>query len=306
MAKKKVAKTAQKDENKIVKFYNKNYKKFLILPILMFIFAAVMIVNTTEQEGTPIYRDVSLKGGLSAIVEIENNMQSYELQEILENKYPDNSFSVSALTENGEDTGYIIDTDLEETKLVPELETVFGTLTQGENYTSNFISSSLSDSFFRQAMIALIFSFIFMSLVVFLYFREKVPSGAVVLSAIFDIVVTVGILDFMGTKLSVAGLGAIIMLVGYSIDTDVLLTNRLIKEPGTDYHSKTFFAFKTGTLMSGTTLIAGLGAMFITNSSVIFEIAMILVIGLIVDYISTWIQNTAILLWWLDSSKKKF
>jgi preprotein translocase subunit SecF len=90
------------------------------------------------------------------------------------------------------------------------------------------------------------------------------------------------------------------MLIGYSIDTDVLLTNRLIKERGEDYFEKTYFAFKTGVLMTCTTLAAGIGALLLTNSEVIFEIALILVVGLLVDFISTWIQNSAILLWWLE------
>ena len=89
------------------------------------------------------------------------------------------------------------------------------------------------------------------------------------------------------------------MIVGYSIDTDVLLTNRVYKEKGFDYFEKTFFAFKTGLLMSTTTLIAGLSAILLTNSDVISQIAIILVVGLLVDFISTWFMNASILYAWV-------
>jgi len=139
-----------------------------------------------------------------------------------------------------------------------------------------------------------------MSVVIFIYFKEFVPSFAVVLSGFFDLIVTLGILDYFEIKISIAGIGALLMLIGYSIDTDVLLTNRLIKEKGDNYFEKTFDAFKTGLLMSITTLFAGLIALYTTNSNVIFQISLILVIGLVVDMVSTWIQNTGILLWWLE------
>jgi preprotein translocase subunit SecF len=287
-----------------VSFYKNNYKKLLIFPIFLFLFSFVMIFITIGEDGSPILRDVSLKGGLSAILEIDSSMGVQELSSSLKNSYPENSFSVSEMFDSGERVGYIVDTDLSEEKLLFELNLIFDKeIIQGENYNSNFISASLSAAFFKQAVYILIISFVLMSGVVFLYFRELLPSLAIVLSAIFDIVVTVGILNFLGIKVSVAGIGALLMIIGYSIDTDVLLTNRLVREEGKDYFSKLFFAFKTGTLMSFTTLVAGVAAIAISFSEVISEIATILVIGLIVDYVSTWIQNSAILLWWIEKKK---
>lgn len=304
----KLHKKSINDENKKT-FYQRNYKKLIIIPVLLFLLSAFVIGSTIVKEKSPIYRDISLKGGLSAVVEVDNlNITPNELRTALEQKYPDNTFAISILDEGGDDRGFIIDIDLttdDEEQFIANLSEIFG-FDISDNYTSNFISPTLSDSFFREAGFAIIFSFIFMSVVIFLYFKKVVPSAAVVLSAIFDIVVTVGVLDFFEYKISIAGIGAIVMLIGYSIDTDILLTNRLIKEKnGESYFVKTFSAFKTGTLMSFTTLSAGAVALFVTNSNVIFEIALIMVVGLLVDYISTWVQNTGILLWWLQHEERK-
>ncbi len=291
-------------EKKIVTFYKKNYKKFLILPFILLIFGISMIVHTVKVDGAIVYRDISLKGGLSAMVEVDSTMTDAQVQESLETEFPDNDFAVSTLEANNEPIGYVIETDLEEDLLIPYLEELFETdLIPGENYNSNYISPSLSNAFFKQSMIVMGISFLLMSTVIFLYFRQIVPSSAVILSGIFDIIVTIGVLNLMQFKVSIAGIGALLMIIGYSIDTDVLLTNRLIKEKGTNYFNKTFLAFKTGSLMSFTTLMAGTAALLLTNSDIIFEIALILVIGLLVDFISTWVQNASILLWWLEKKR---
>jgi len=282
-------------------FYTKNYKKLMIIPILLLIFGGYFMFDTIQKDGTPIYRDISLKGGLSAIINIDSPKTPEDLKNDLKNNFNSNSFGVSQVSENGIKTGFIIDTDLNEDTFKPYLENYFNTkFVFSDNYNSNFISPTLSASFFIQTIYILAISFLLMSIVIFIYFREFVPSFAVILSALFDIIVTIGILDLFKFNISIAGIGALLMLIGYSIDTDVLLTNRLIKERGDNYFKKIFIAFKTGALMSITTLFAGVAALFITNSEVIFEIALILVVGLLVDFISTWIQNTGILLWWLE------
>lgn len=291
----------ESNENKYVNLYKKNYKKLLIFPALLFVIALVSIFYTIGQDGSPIYRDISLKGGLSAVITVNSDKSVQEIEESLEGSFDENNFAVSELFEEGIRTGFIIDTDLEEEEFKSYIEEYFNTeFTLGDNYNSNFISPTLSSAFFKQAVYILLISLVLMSIVIFLYFREVVPSSAVVLSAIFDVIVTIGILDMFRFEISIAGIGALLMLIGYSIDTDVLLTNRLIKEFGFDYFEKTWFAFKTGVLMSFTTLIAGFAALIITNSEVIFEIALILVVGLLVDFISTWVQNSGILLWWLE------
>lgn len=304
MVKKKVkskSKSEIKSDSAFLVFYKNHYKKFMIIPALIFIASLFFIFQAVVNDGTPVYRDVSLKGGLSAIIEIDSSFSDAELLDALESNFKENSFVVSELVDEGVRVGFIIDTDLDEEILVPFLNGYFSeNFELGKNYNSNFISSTLSGTFFKQAVYILLVSFVLMSLVIFLYFKELVPSGAVVLSGIFDVIATIGILDAFKIKVSIAGIGALLMLIGYSIDTDVLLTNRVVIESGKNYFEKLGFAFKTGILMSATTLIASIGALTLTNSPIIYEIALILVIGLLVDIISTWFQNAGIILWWLE------
>ena len=292
-------------KEKLSSFYKKSYKFFLIIPFLLLIFTFFSISHTLKNDGTVIYRDVTLKGGVSAVVNINSHLSQQEIINHLKKEYPNNTFRISELFSKGKRIGFIIDTDMKNKDLKIALSKIFKTeMIGGKNYNANVVSASLSASFFSQAIKILIVSFTLMSIVVFLYFKEFVPAGAVVLSGLFDMIVTIGVLDYFGVRISISGIGAILMLIGYSIDTDVLLTNRLVREKGNNYFEKVFDAFKTGILMSLTTLFAGLVALFLTNSSIIFQISLVLVIGILVDIISTWIQNTAILLMYFDRKNK--
>ena len=178
--------------DKFVNFYKNNYKKLLLVPAILFLISIGFIINTSLNEGVPIYRDVSLKGGLSAVIDIDTQVSSEDLHIHLQDKFTDNSFAVSELFEDGQKVGFIIDTDLREEELRMNIEKKFETTFEfGDNYRSNFISPTLSSAFFKQAMYILLISFVLMSVVIFMYFRQLVPSGAVVLSSVFDIIVTV-------------------------------------------------------------------------------------------------------------------
>jgi preprotein translocase subunit SecF len=90
------------------------------------------------------------------------------------------------------------------------------------------------------------------------------------------------------------------MLIGYSIDTDILLSVRVLKRREGSVFDRVMGALKTGITMSVCALAAVLAAYFFTHSIVIKEIMFVLIAGLIGDIIFTWIQNAGILRWHLE------
>jgi preprotein translocase subunit SecF len=163
------------------------------------------------------------------------------------------------------------------------------------------IGETFGKSLQSQAVLALIFSFIGMSIVVFLSFRTFVPSGAVVLSAFADMVMTAATMNIVGIPLSLGTLAALLMLIGYSVDSDILLTNRVLKRQG-KLNEKLAGAFHTGIIMTSTTLAAA-AAMFVVSwfgaVQILMDISAVLLIGLIFDVINTWLTNVGILKWYV-------
>ena len=163
------------------------------------------------------------------------------------------------------------------------------------------IGESFGKSLQYQAVIAMIFSFIGMAIVIFLSFRTFVPSVAVVLSAFADMAMTAAVMNIVGIPLSLGTTAALLMLIGYSVDSDILLTNRVLKRQG-KLNDKLMGAFHTGIIMTSTTLAAAT-ALFIVSwfgsVQILMDIAAVLLIGLVADIFNTWLTNVGILKWYV-------
>jgi preprotein translocase subunit SecF len=111
--------------------------------------------------------------------------------------------------------------------------------------------------------------------------------------------------NLLGIKIGMAGIAAFLMLIGYSVDTDILLTTRVLKRTEGTVIDRVYGSIKTGMMMSVTPLVAALISIFLIHSSDVRQIMIILLIGLFVDMIYTWIQNVGILRIYVEKRKSK-
>jgi len=142
---------------------------------------------------------------------------------------------------------------------------------------------------------------ILMVIVVFLAFRTVIPSIAVISAALFDIIIALGLLSLFGIELTLAGVAALLMLVGYSVDTDIMLTTRTLKQANKPFDQSVNEAFVTGITMTGTTLAAMTSIIVVTSfleMEAMAQIAYVLVAGLVADLFTTWFMNVGILKWY--------
>ncbi|MBT4870699.1 MAG: hypothetical protein HON47_03940 [Candidatus Diapherotrites archaeon] len=169
------------------------------------------------------------------------------------------------------------------------------------------ISQTLGqESQFAAAQILFI-GFILIIIIIFISFRQVIPSVAIILAMVFDILAGLTGMALLNIPLSLTTIPALLMLVGYSVDTDIMLTTRLLKDKTGSARERATSSMKTGLTMTGTTL-AALFAMVIiayfNQVEVIYHIAAILLFGLIGDVISTWLMNAPILIWFVEGRKK--
>jgi preprotein translocase subunit SecF len=160
--------------------------------------------------------------------------------------------------------------------------------------------ASISSKTLKEGVKAMLFALLFMAVVVFIRFRTFVPSFAVVISAFSDIVITLAVMIVLGIPLTAGSLVALLLLIGYSVDTDILLTTRVLVRKVGSFEERLLRAMKTGLTMASTTLLA-IGILYVASTSVVLkEIAIVILIGLLVDLMNTWIQNARILQWHLE------
>jgi preprotein translocase subunit SecF len=158
-------------------------------------------------------------------------------------------------------------------------------------------SASFGSSSQQQALIGLGIAFAGMSVLVFLLFRTFVPSIAVVVSAFSDIVIPLGLMNVLGIQLSLGTVAALLMLIGYSVDSDILLNNHVLRRRGGFYES-TYRAMRTGvtmTLTSITAMITMTVAATLFGIPLLPEIGLVLVFGLTADLMNTYLLNVSLL-----------
>ena len=280
--------------------YEKHYKLLVLIPTFILILALVQIGFQQTNTGSFLIKDITLKGGTTLTVFKNEETTDTVWEAFLQERFPGEEFNLRVLENRGVMDGFVVETSLSgdrATELIKTIEEKTGTLGE-DDFDVEIIGSALGDSFFKETIIALLFAFLLMGIVVLIYFRVFVPSIAVMLAAFSDIIVTLAIINLLSIKVSTAGLAAFLMLIGYSVDTDILLSTHVLKRKDVGINQRVYRAMKTGLFTTGTTLVAVIVALIISKSEVITEIMTIVFIGLIVDLVFTWLQNAGLLKWY--------
>jgi preprotein translocase subunit SecF len=149
-----------------------------------------------------------------------------------------------------------------------------------------------------------------MAIVIFIAFQKLIPAATVIFAGIADITTAAGVMNILGIELSLATTAALLMLIGYSVDSNILLTSKVLKRQG-KLADKMTSAFRTGFIMTTTTLAAIASMLVIAligQVPTLYNIAAVLAIGLVCDMIFTWAFNAGVLRVYMkrEESKKQF
>ncbi len=375
---------------KIIGWYNKHYKKLLVIPALLIILSMVYMVSFYNQNNDFLKRDVSLSGGTS--LTLKTDISANELRERLSDEFSD--MEIRSLTDDsGKQTYLIITVPDSKEKLVSAVELELGIKITEENASIEFTQGSLGEEFYKQLMTSMFFAFLLMALVVFitfgqskiikvyatiltltamkltfptiqqtlfvivlgiifslfyglyisknsksrwillsllvlfillyifpyypiifllglvcmiLYARYSAPSIAVLIAAFADILFTLVTINLLGIRVASGGIIAFLMLIGYSVGTDILLTSRVLRRKDESVNRACLGAFKTGVMMTLTAILSiFVGLVFVYRfETVLNQIFTIILIGLGYDMINTWFTNVWIIKWYAESREK--
>lgn len=165
----------------------------------------------------------------------------------------------------------------------------------------NDVTPTLGAYFLGQMIGIIIAAFILVAIAVLIVFRTPVPSFSVVFGAGNDIIVALGVMGVFGIPLGVASIGGLLMLIGFSIDTDMLSAIRVLKRSEGTATERAWGALKTGTTMT-TAAIISFTILFIASYLAFiptyFEISGVVLAGLVADLATTWLGNMPIILWY--------
>ncbi|KQC09807.1 MAG: preprotein translocase subunit SecF [Methanolinea sp. SDB] len=267
-------------------------KQMIAIPMILLLLALAVLGYTMATTGMPVKPGMDFSGGTAVTLFTADSAQ--EIGDVF------SEFPLLSIGEGLSNGKYLKFGSMDDESL-QSLATLIG-----EKYPEakiDQIGATFGETLQQQAFIAVLFSFIGMTIVVFLAFRTIIPAGAVVLSAFADIAMTGAVMNIIGIDLSLPTTAALLMLIGYSVDSDILLTMRVLKRKG-KLEEKLAGAFRTGIIMTTTTLAAIIAmwvVAFVGQITVIWEIATVLIIGLVIDMMNTWLTNAGIIKWYVTS-----
>jgi preprotein translocase subunit SecF len=275
--------------------FNYNIEKYtprqlVVIPLVILVISLAALAFNTATTGMPVTPGIDFSGGTAVTVITPDTKEQLQA-----------TFAGYPLVDIGEGInngkfitfGSMDDAKSQQLSLLIEQKYPDAKIDQ--------IGESFGKTLQSQAVIAMILAFIGMAIVVFISFRTFVPSCAVVLSAFADMAMTAAMMNVVGIPLTLGTTAALLMLIGYSVDSDILLTTRVLKRQG-KLNEKLMGAFHTGIIMTSTTIAAAI-ALFVVSwygqVEIVYEISAVLLIGLFFDIINTWLTNVGILKWYV-------
>lgn len=286
---------------KTINYITNNPKKMVATSLILLALCLCFLGYKYIQTGEIVERSIDFKSGTQAGIEFRGDIDIKEATRIIQSKFGKTT-KVQIL--GGITKTLVIETDKEVTE--KELEEIVNTLNiEVIGQSTHSIGAALGQAFWNQALGAIAIAFIAMAIAVFITFKSPIPSLAVILAGTSDIIAALVGMNLLGIQLSMGTLAGLLILMGYSIDTDILLSTRVLKRKGEGtLNERIESSMKTGVTMSLTSIVA-MTILFIASSSPALDnIALVIIMGLIADIPFTWLQNVGILKLYMERTSK--
>ncbi len=245
--------------------------------------------------GLPVDRGLAFIGGTEVRIDVGSIDNPEEQIDSIFNSQQD---SISSVPGTGE---YIV-TFASGVMSPEEIETIIEQNPDMSISELSQISPLLGGDSQKLALSALGISFILMSAFVFILFRSIVPSFIVILSAVSNITIATAAMNIASIPLSMGTVGALLMLIGYGIDSDILMNTYVLKENKISFNDSIHEAMRTGVTMTITSLSA---MVMMTVVATLFRIELlahmgfVLAVGLAADLVITYLLNVSILRYYM-------
>ena len=263
-------------------------RQLAAVPLAVLAVALAILAAWYVTTGTPVALGIEFTGGTE--VQIQTSASQSEVAQSLSGLDPTiQPVQVSQGTQE-----YIITT--QQTEGVRQ-----AVESQGYEIASfSETSASFGSDSVRLTLLGLGVAFVGMSILIFVLFRSFVPSIAIVISAFSDIVIPLALMNVLGINLSLGTIAALLMLIGYSVDSDVLLNNHILRRRG-EFYESAYRAMRTGVTMTLTSIAAMTvmsAAAFLLAIPLLPQIGLVLVLGLSADLMNTYLLNLSLLRWY--------
>jgi preprotein translocase subunit SecF len=283
-----------------VNYTDYSNRQLAAVPLAFLILALAIIGGWVVATGAPANMGLEFTGGVELRVAADGDNVEQQVQTAFDRE-PD---SVRTILSDDVDDGRVVVVTFQATEADPE---GFASNLQDQADAAGFttlavdqVSPSFASDTARTALFGVALAFLGMSVLVFALFRTFVPSLAVVASAFSDLVIPIAAMNLLGIQMTLGTIAALLMIIGYSVDSDILLNDSVLRRTGEFYESVSR-AMRTGVTMTLTS-IAAMVVMAVVASvfgvGLLRDIGIILSVGLCADLMNTYLMNVSLLRWY--------
>jgi preprotein translocase subunit SecF len=272
---------------KILSFIENNYKKFLLISIAIFVMFIGIILFNYLKYGYIINKSITISGGYVTLINNNYHITTSEIQNIL------NQMNI---------TDYV----LYSTPNIIYIESrnqINGTLLinlLNQNYNINILptdisiqqySSLVGNLIFNQFLFFVILAMIITAFIIFIAFRASKITLNIISTILFDVVGLLAVLSITKYPIGANGFIAMLMILGFAIDNNVVLSTNVVKEKDKPFIERVRMSFRVGMLMEVIALYTLLLLYFIVPEPSVDEFAFVLSIAIILDLLYYLIGN---------------
>ncbi|WP_247730038.1 protein translocase subunit SecF [Halovivax limisalsi] len=282
-----------------------SHRQLVAVPLALLAVALAILAITFALTGTPLALGIEFTGGaeltLSTTADQSTVADAFDqeptsVQPVAEDDRYIVQFAAGDLPGFEEDSQGVLESLIGQAEADLEPAPGDDEVVQSESLTSASFGAQTQST----ALLGIGAAFLGMSLIAFALFRTFVPSIAIVISAFSDLMIPLAFMNLANIELTLGTVAALLMLIGYSVDSDILLNNHVLRRSGSFYES-VHRATRTGITMT-VTAMAAMAVMAITawffGIELLTSIGLILFVGLAADIMNTYLLNFSLLRWY--------
>jgi preprotein translocase subunit SecF len=196
------------------------------------------------------------------------------------------------------ENGFHIETDAlsesEETNVKGALFNQFGI--PASSVTIESIGPAISSLQIEQMLYSIVIAFVVIGVITFIIFRRRVVPMAVLLVIGLDILCVLGCMSLFRVPMSLASVVAIVVLVGYAVDTNILLAYHVLKGVGGEPREQATASMNTGLMMGVLLIVVFLSLNVLTSVTQLNVLTATMIFGIAINIFNTWFLGAGILL----------
>jgi len=272
---------------KILSFIENNYKKFLMISMVIFVIFVGTILFNYFKYGYIINKSITISGGYVTLINNNYHITNPEIQNTL------NQMNITDYVLYSTPNIIYIESgkQINETLLINLLNQDYNIKLLPTDISIQHYSSLVGNLIFNQFLFFVILAMVLTAFVIFIAFRVSKITLNIISTILFDVIGLLAILSITKYPIGANGFIGMLMILGFAIDNNVVLSTNIVKEKEKPFIERVRMSFRVGMLMEIIALYTLLLLYFIVPEPSVDEFAFVLSVAIILDLLYYLIGN---------------